>query len=397
MYGLLRENGRNIPALMVVSPSTLERLAASPSATSRTSTSPDRTRPSRSAGGSRRCASAARPSTMGAGRSSRAGVEAEAWQRRGRRSSRLQSRRAASARRRSRRTWRRPSRSARSSSVLLIDADTVTGHVTTSLGVEAGPHRRRQLASTSSMAGRAETLTDIASTHPSGMRVVALLLEPDADRASSSRRASPTRSAAARRGCDFVIVDLHPSYSPLNQAIFERADRILVPVTPDVPAIRAAVQLSRHRRRSSGIRERSRSSSTGPTAACRSPTWNGPSACPRWRSIRSGGLLFVRAANEGRTVIEMFPKEKISEDFEALADRLLGTSGRGPRRQERLRAVQPTQGRGPSLARAVPSRRVPHQRERSCQLVPPSDAPGRRWCARRSVDRPARSRAGRTG
>ncbi len=46
---------------------------------------------------------------------------------------------------------------------------------------------------------------------------------------------------------------------------------------------------------------------------------------PSLALIRSGGLLFVRAANEGRTVIEMFPKEKISEDFDALADRLLGT------------------------------------------------------------------------
>ena len=43
---------------------------------------------------------------------------------------------------------------------------------------------------------------------------------------------------------DFVVIDLHPSYSRLNQAIFAIADRILVPVTPDVPAIRAAVQLS---------------------------------------------------------------------------------------------------------------------------------------------------------
>ena len=32
---------------------------------------------------------------------------------------------------------------------------------------------------------------------------------------------------------------------------------------------------------------------------------------PSLALIRSGGLLFVRAANEGRTVIEMFPKEKI--------------------------------------------------------------------------------------
>ena len=44
---------------------------------------------------------------------------------------------------------------------------------------------------------------------------------------------------------------------------------------------------------------------------------------PALALIRSGGLLFVRAANEGRTVIEMFPKEKITEDFDALAERLV--------------------------------------------------------------------------
>ena len=42
--------------------------------------------------------------------------------------------------------------------------------------------------------------------------------------------------------------------------------------------------------------------------------------------IRSAGLLFVRAANEGRTVIEMFPREKITGDFDVLADRLLGNA-----------------------------------------------------------------------
>jgi Flp pilus assembly CpaE family ATPase len=44
---------------------------------------------------------------------------------------------------------------------------------------------------------------------------------------------------------------------------------------------------------------------------------------PALALIRSGGLLFVRAANEGRTVVEMYPKERITADFEALADRLL--------------------------------------------------------------------------
>ena len=46
---------------------------------------------------------------------------------------------------------------------------------------------------------------------------------------------------------------------------------------------------------------------------------------PALALIRSGGLLFVRAANEGRTVIELFPREKITSDFDELADRVLGT------------------------------------------------------------------------
>ncbi|MDQ3128131.1 MAG: hypothetical protein M3Q66_06705, partial [Chloroflexota bacterium] len=46
---------------------------------------------------------------------------------------------------------------------------------------------------------------------------------------------------------------------------------------------------------------------------------------PALALIRSGGLLFVRAANEGRTVIEMYPNERIAEDFDALAERLVRT------------------------------------------------------------------------
>jgi Flp pilus assembly CpaE family ATPase len=51
---------------------------------------------------------------------------------------------------------------------------------------------------------------------------------------------------------------------------------------------------------------------------------------PSLALIRAGGLLFVRAATEGRTVIERFPTEKISEDFDALADRLHGTPVEAP-------------------------------------------------------------------
>jgi Flp pilus assembly CpaE family ATPase len=32
----------------------------------------------------------------------------------------------------------------------------------------------------------------------------------------------------------------------------------------------------------------------------------------------------VKATNEGRTVIDMFPREKVTEDFQILAERVVG-------------------------------------------------------------------------
>jgi Flp pilus assembly CpaE family ATPase len=102
-----------------------------------------------------------------------------------------------------------------------------------------------------------------------------------------------------------------------------------VPVTPDVPAIRAAVQLS-DTATELGIRDRLslviNRANSGVSVADMEKTIGMTSLA----LIRSGGLLFVRAANEGHTVIEMFPKEKITEDFDALADRLMGTPIQAP-------------------------------------------------------------------
>jgi Flp pilus assembly CpaE family ATPase len=215
----------------------------------------------------------------------------------------------------------------RGQSVMLVDADTVTGHVATSLGIDGV----RTLADSwldQSEGGPFETVADIASAHPSGMRVVSLSSSP-----LNTEILEPMRVAdainSARRGFDFVVVDLHPSYSDLNRSIFEIADRILVPVTPDVPAIRAAVQLTDYADEA-GVRDRLalviNRANSGVTVADMERTVGMPSLA----LIRSGGLLFVRAANEGRTVIEMFPKERITEDFDALADRVLGTPAAAP-------------------------------------------------------------------
>jgi MinD-like ATPase involved in chromosome partitioning or flagellar assembly len=206
--------------------------------------------------------------------------------------------------------------------VLLIDADTVTGHVTTSLGIDSV---RTVVDSWRDEAegGPSEGLFDISSAHSSGMRIVALTDSPlHTDVLDPTRVAAAI--AAARTKVDVIIIDLHPSYSTLNQAIFDEADRILVPVTPDVPAIRAAVQL-RDVAAGLGCRERLALVVNRANSGLSVADMERTVGMPALALIRSGGLLFVRAANEGRTVIELFPREKITSDFDELADRVLGT------------------------------------------------------------------------
>ena len=215
--------------------------------------------------------------------------------------------------------------------VLLVDADTVSGHVAMSLGMETG----RTLADAwldEDEGGTSEGLLDIASTHDSGVRVAALVSGPLAMTHLDPERVAEALMAA-RWGVDVIVVDMHPSYSDINQVIFSVADRILVPVTPDLPAIRAAVQLTEVATEL-GIRERlavviNRANSGVSVADIERAV-----GIPSIAQIRSGGMLFVKAANVGRTVIDLFPREKVAADFDALADRVLGIGDAEPARTE---------------------------------------------------------------
>ena len=211
--------------------------------------------------------------------------------------------------------------------VLLVDADTVTGHVTMSLGMEAG----RTLADAwldEEEGGPPEGLLDIAAVHESGVRVAALVSNPLAMTRLDPERVGEALTAA-RWGVDVIVVDLHPSYSEINQVIFSVVDRIIVPVTPDLPAIRAAVQMTEVAKEL-GIHDRlsmvvNRANSGVSVADIETAV-----GLTSIAQIRSGGMLFVKAANVGRTVIDLFPKEKVSGDFEALAQVVLGESTATP-------------------------------------------------------------------
>ena len=204
--------------------------------------------------------------------------------------------------------------------VLLIDADTVTGHVASSLGLD---QVRSVVDSWRDEAddGVREGLLEIASAHSSGMRVVTLTSTPLHTEVLTGQRVTEA-IGAVRRSFDFIIIDTHPSYGPLNLALFEHADRILVPLTPDLPALRAAVQF-RDVAAELGIQDRISMIVNRANSGVSVADIERTVGIPALAQIRSAGMLFVRAANEGRTVIERFPREKVTEDFDRLADRLL--------------------------------------------------------------------------
>jgi pilus assembly protein CpaE len=131
---------------------------------------------------------------------------------------------------------------------------------------------------------------------------------------------------AARDSYDWIILDMHPDYGPLNQALFAEADRIIVPVTPDIPAIRAAIQF-REVATQLELRDRMtivvNRANSGVTTADLERVVDLPSLA----RIRSAGMLFVRAADEGRSAVERFPNSKVVADLDEMAGRLLdGTS-----------------------------------------------------------------------
>jgi pilus assembly protein CpaE len=208
--------------------------------------------------------------------------------------------------------------------VLLVDADTVTGHVALSLGIRTP----RGVADDWSEDGTDqphEPILSLATEHSSGVRVATLTADP-----LTLPNLNPDRVTdllvEARSGVDVVIVDLHPSYSDLNLAIFAAATRILVPVTPDLPAMRAAMQLGRVAREL-GIRDRLSLIVNRANSGVSVHDIEEATELTSIAEIRSAGMLLVRAGNLGNTLVEQFPREKVTADFDHLADRVMQLVG----------------------------------------------------------------------
>jgi pilus assembly protein CpaE len=207
--------------------------------------------------------------------------------------------------------------------VLLIDCDTVTGHITQSLGMEDVRSVSKAWRE-ARVTGKRPSFPEIASIHRSGVNVLVMSESPLHTEVLEPKRVAEA-IAAARHSFDWVIVDMHPDYGPLNQGIFALADMIIVPVTPDVPTIRAAVQFSEVAVELD-IRERLTMVVNRANSGISVPDIERVVGMPALAKVRSAGMLFVKAANGGRSAVEQYPNSKVVSDLETLADRLIATT-----------------------------------------------------------------------
>ena len=229
----------------------------------------------------------------------------------------------------------------RQQKVLLVDADTVTGHIASSLGLD---DVTTALEAWQDDAAPSRGLAGIATTHGNGLAVVVLATTPLHHDNLTPERVTE-QLLAARAGFDTIIVDTHPDYGSVNLALFRRSDRILVPVTPDVPAIRAAMQFI-DVATELGVRDRLAMVVNRANSGVSVGDLERTIGLKAIGTIRSAGMLFVRAANEGMTVVERYPREGVTRDFEALADRIVSST---------QAALQPAVARG-FLGRSAPVR-----------------------------------------
>jgi MinD-like ATPase involved in chromosome partitioning or flagellar assembly len=210
--------------------------------------------------------------------------------------------------------------------VLLVDCDTITGHIAASLGLQQ-PRTLANAWRDNAITGTYESVEQIASIHSSGIGVLVLAESPLHTEILEPKRVADA-IMAARDSYDWIILDMHPDYGPLNQALFDQADTILVPVTPDVPCIRAAVQF-RELAVELAIRDRLVMVINRANSGVAAGDVERVVAIPAIARIRSAGMLFVRAADEGKSAVERFPTAKVVGDIDVLAERLINAAEPG--------------------------------------------------------------------
>lgn len=170
-----------------------------------------------------------------------------------------------------------------------------------------------------------DTVRAYALQHPSGVSVYTSPIRPDTSTPPTPEQLERVLGALAMV-YDYVVVDAGSALDERAQVLLSRADRVLITVTPEIPAVRATRMLIEQLAEYEAPAERHVVVLNHIFAAdlVRTDDLRRSLQLPIDDEIPYDPLLFLKAANEGIPVVISAPSSAPAHAFRRLAARLVG-------------------------------------------------------------------------
>jgi pilus assembly protein CpaE len=170
-----------------------------------------------------------------------------------------------------------------------------------------------------------ETVRAYALQHPSGVSVFTSPVRPDASTPPSLEQLERVLDALAAV-YDYVVVDAGSALDDRAQVLLGRADRVLITVTPEIPAVRATRMLIEQLAEYEAPAERHVVVLNHIFAAdlVKSDDLRRSLQLPIDHEVPYDPLLFLKAVNEGIPVVISAASSPPAQALRRLASRLMG-------------------------------------------------------------------------
>jgi pilus assembly protein CpaE len=208
--------------------------------------------------------------------------------------------------------------------VALMDLDPWWGQVATQMDM-APRMSVAELARDMTGSDDLETVRAYALQHPSGVSVFTSPVRPDTSTPPTPDQLERVLTALAA-GYDYVVVDGGSALDERAQVLLARADRVVITVTPEIPAVRATRMLIEQLAEYEAPSERHVVVLNHIFAAdvVKSEDLRRSLQLAVDDEIPYEPLLFLKAANEGIPLVISAPTSPPAQAFRRLASRLVG-------------------------------------------------------------------------
>jgi pilus assembly protein CpaE len=214
--------------------------------------------------------------------------------------------------------------------VALLDLDLSYGQVASHLDLEP-KQTLLELTRDEGAMGETELFRTYLIQLPGGLHVLAAPPSPSFANLVRGEHVAQVMARAVD-GYDVVVIDAGTSMDDRHAAVFERADTVIVPVLPEIPALKAARLLVDQLAETGSLGSQTMFVLNNLFAGelLRRSDIETALGAKIWADLPYHALVYLRAVNEGVPVVLGAPKSAPAEKLRALANEVLGGAATAP-------------------------------------------------------------------